>query len=410
MNREATVLNQLIAGSLLIFDKVDNLDLSLLWYELEQDEDIHIEGEAISDIEKYINIENGVISLKEGLTLDTHVGNSFTLGEKLTQIAGPTVSDYCSGLDVEGFTLLKLSQYDNVPVNDLSIMFNSTEIKAIDQLLDSYHLIASWCDNVVYDDYQIISLTFLGKQKLFIYENKKQVEKFKSVLKSMRYDEELLDDFLKAQNLEQTPDQILTLDNFINFCYQYDRCPTKEGATSVRFEKLGNSKDGILDEYGKKQMNEMLSIWDEGHCVYVCHPNDLFVPELITCDNKEIRNINWEDIDVFEMLTVGNYQLFYLPKCSDDFESVLNHLQCDMKISSKNEDNTVVSYLAVVEKYNYNGEDNYLVRGIIRGDNEGYSLAFNPEYQKAIPMSAPDKSQRACGCKTPNVYMKRRWK
>lgn len=400
MNREVIGLNQLIAGSLLIFDKVDNVDLNLLKYELKKVEDIHLEGGDLSDIEKFIDLENGVISLKEGLTLETYIGDSFTLGDKLTQIAGPIISDYCNDLDIEGFTLLKLSQYDNVPTDDLKGRFNSNEIKTIEKLLDSYHLITSWRDDIIYDDYQIISFTFLGKQKLFIYENKSQVEKFKTVLKSMRYNEEIVDDFLKAQDLERTPDQILTLDNFINFCYQYDRCPTKEGVASVNFQKLENNEDG------KKKIEEMLSVRHDGHCIYICHPNDLFVPDLITCDNKEIKNINWDDIDVYELSSVGDYKLFYLPDWEAVFKYVNNHLEHDLKTLLKNKSKSIVSHLAVVEKYNYNGEDNYLVRGIIRRDNEGYSLAFNPEYEKTISSSVCDKSQRFIG----NVYMKKRRK
>lgn len=42
-------------------------------------------------------------------------------------------------------------------------------------------------------------------------------------------------------------------------------------------------------------------------------------------------------------------------------------------------------------------EKGYLTRGIIKGDYEGYSAAFNSEYQKAIPQSVWGKSLRFSG-------------
>ena len=68
----------------------------------------------------------------------------------------------------------------------------------------------------------------------------------------------------------------------------------------------------------------------------------------------------------------------------------------------------VTGHLAIVEKYPFNSCDNYLVRGIIKADPEAVYMAFNPEYEEAIPKSTFEKGLRLGGRETPKVYQKER--
>ena len=141
-------------------------------------------------------------------------------------------------------------------------------------------------------------------------------------------------------------------------------------------------------------------------------PNHIFDgAKLITKDIREIKNINWNDIDIEKMFRINNYGTFILPECNEAFKYVHNRLghQIMREVKKGNKD-TAVSYLAVVEKYRFDYDDYYLIRGIIRGDYEGYSIAFNPEYQKVIPKSIWDKSLRFSGHEVPNIYCLKRKK
>ncbi len=142
------------------------------------------------------------------------------------------------------------------------------------------------------------------------------------------------------------------------------------------------------------------------------HPNHIFAgAKPLTKDVREIKNINWDDIDIEKMLRTNDYGVFIMPECNDAFKYVHNRLghQIMTEIKKGNKENAI-SYLVVVEKYPFDYEDNYLIRGIIRGDYEGYSIAFNPEYQKVIPKSIWDKSLRFSGQEVPSVYCLKRKK
>ena len=156
----------------------------------------------------------------------------------------------------------------------------------------------------------------------------------------------------------------------------------------------------------------MLSVWDDGHCIYICHPNHIFDgAKPITKDVREIKNINWNDIDIEKMFRINDYKTFTLPECNEAFKYVHSRLghQIMQEVKKGNKE-TAVSYLAIVEKYHFDYEDYYLVRGIIRGDYKGYSISFNPEYQKVIPQSVWDKSLRFSGYEVPDTYCLKRKK
>ena len=148
-----------------------------------------------------------------------------------------------------------------------------------------------------------------------------------------------------------------------------------------------------------QEMQNMLDVWDN-HCIYICNPNHLFK------ENKE-----WDNIDINKMLEMNDYEKFLTFDFKEAFKYVHNRLGHAVmeEIKDKGRDNAV-SYLAVVENYLYEGEDNYLVRGIIRGDINGYSLLFNPEYKLAIPKTSAEAVLRIDGNDEylPEVYKKRR--
>lgn len=148
-----------------------------------------------------------------------------------------------------------------------------------------------------------------------------------------------------------------------------------------------------------KTMNNMLEVWDN-HSIYICHPNQIF---------KE--KVEWDNIDINKMFESGNYETFLTFDFKEAFKYVHNRLGKAImeEIKEKGRDNAV-SYLVVVERYSYEGEDNYLVRGLIRGDIKGYSVLFNPEFIKAIPKTTIEATLRIDGDEEylPETYKKRR--
>ena len=210
-----------------------------------------------------------------------------------------------------------------------------------------------------------------------------------------------------TQKLNKSPYNILTISNFLTFCYTYDRNPNKTITNELYFERLKTVPETMLDENGKERMQDMLSVWDDAHCIHICHPNHIF-DNIINKDNRTIDTIDWDNIDIDKMFNKKDYKTFILPSIEDAFRYVHKRLGNEIMTEIKKGNKDVTSYLVVVEKYNIEWDNYYLVRGIIKGDKEGYSLAFNPEYEKVIPKSVWERSMRFSGNIVPEPYTLKR--
>ena len=415
MVKTSLAMEQIIAGALLLgFDRFYSVDITLLVEDfMKKNPSYELKDLDWEYIHKYIKSKNGEITLKDGLTMESYMPeNSSNLRKRLEQIAGARIRKYINALDIEEFVLRKINKHIELSESDIQRLYCDKQQETIKLLDEKGCLTRYWEDDCIYDDYRITKLSNQGKLRLFKIDYAEELTRFIEELKSMRYDTSLLDDFLLKQDLELPVWSILNVEALDNFCKEYDRAHLEVGASSVYYERLKNQKGSIFDENGKKIMQDMLSVWDDGHCIYICHPNHIFDgAKPITKDVREIKNINWNDIDIEKMFRINDYKTFTLPECNEAFKYVHSRLghQIMQEVKKGNKE-TAVSYLAIVEKYHFDYEDYYLVRGIIRGDYKGYSISFNPEYQKVIPQSVWEKSLRFSGYEVPNTYCLKRKK
>lgn len=156
-------------------------------------------------------------------------------------------------------------------------------------------------------------------------------------------------------------------------------------------------KDYLAEENDKSIMQDILSVWDVSHSIQICPFSN--ISNLILEGNKEVR-INWDAINIEDKTSSENYASFYTSECN----RAINYVNDYMFRESK------VDYLVVVEKYNFNYEDNYLIRGIIKLDHNGFLVAFNPEYKKTIPQTIWEKTLRFSGYGVPDIYCLKREK
>lgn len=385
---------ELIAGTLLNFDCISSLDISLLSAQILKDNPNYQLSEIkLESLKDYIEISKGKISLKKGLSFESYIKDkNSTLKEVLEHIAGPHILNFFQNFDIEEFVLRKVDYNSAVKKEDIENMFGKIEQEALKRLEEKRCLITVWNDEIIYEDYEKIKLSVFGKLRLFKSDNKTDIENFIKVLRILRYDTKLLDDFLKTQNLDLLACQILKLANFIDFCKDYDRAIESE-VSPITFTKLKNDKKNILSFSGKRLMLDMLSVWDN-NIVFICNPNHIFTVDI----NEEKSYINWNDIDVEKMFKANDFKMFVTSNCSQASNYVQSRLKQQIQEVKKENKETAVSYLAVIEQYCVDGEYFYLVRGLIRKDVNGYSLAFNPEYEKSL---TPNHD-------TQNVYTKKR--
>lgn len=406
MSKVKLSMEQIVAGALLLnFESMSSIDISLLTEDfLKKNPDYKFTSDDFSYLNKYIQSENEIISLRTGLTMNTYVPeNRSNLRKRLGQIAGARIRKYLETFDMEEFMLRKIKYYSGAVIPNLC----QNEQDELNKLNAKGYLTISGDG-----DSKVISLSSSGMLRLFKIDYTEEIERFSETLKSLRYAPSLLDEFLINQDLRLPVSTILNIKNFEQFLNNYSGTTLEAGVSEVSFERLTRGSESIFDESSKQVIQNMLSVWDDGHCVYICHPNHIFDgAKLITKDVRDIRNVNWDDIDIEKMFRINDYKTFVSPDCGEAFKYVHNRLgnQIMQEVKKGNRE-AAVSYLAIVEKYCLDYENYYLVRGIIKGDSNGYSIVFNPEYQKVIPESIWDKSLRLCGHGVPEAYCVKRKK
>lgn len=99
--------DQLIAGALLKFDSLDNLDISLIIEDFEKKENIKIEN-TFANPQKFFKMyfktfKDGTTKLKDGMSLTDHTNYNCNLGELIQQYAGDIVDNYFKNFNMRKF-------------------------------------------------------------------------------------------------------------------------------------------------------------------------------------------------------------------------------------------------------------------------------------------------------------------
>lgn len=402
---------QMIAAALLLnFDNISSIDISLLIEDFLRKNPGYEFSDVNSEyLNKYIKSENNKISLKNELNMDSYIPeNTSNLQTRLQQIAGTHIRKYLKNFDMEEFMLRKIKYYSGIEVDSFDRLLCKKQQEELNKLDDKGYLTAYWKEDSIYDDYKVIDLSDYGRLRLFKLDYPIELQRFIEELKSLRYDTSILDDFLLKQDLQLPIWKILNTKNLEEFCNEYDRANLEPGVSKVCFKRLKMDEDGMLDENSKELIQNMLSIWDKDHFLYTCNPNDTFSgAKLLTEDVKEIKHVNWNEISVGNMLKSSGCKMFMTPNYKYAYECIEKDLKNQMLENSK-EVIIKPSYLTVVERYYFDSENYFLVRGFIKADNKGYSIAFNPEYQKLVPKNIWEKSLRYSGNGIPEAYCLKR--
>lgn len=133
---------QIVAGLLLKFKKIDNIDFSLIIEDFKSKTKVNICGlwNKAENIGKYVKCEkNGTISLKDDITLDYVIKEeNKTLSEKFLKIAGKEVCDYIDILNIEEYKLEKekaLKENKEKVLNEANVLLISDIQDEYDELI-----------------------------------------------------------------------------------------------------------------------------------------------------------------------------------------------------------------------------------------------------------------------------------
>ena len=227
MKKETITFDELAALSFLKFVKLDENDMTLLIRSIKDIANIEIKD----DSDEYFITSDGNVILEKSYI------EKFTRNvdiELFENISGYITQSYILSLDMQEFVLrkIKLLGPGCVIKDDIFNSFSLIQVRAINKLYQERYIMDYCHKDETYGDYQAIKLTKRGELRLFLIDNQQEVSMFAQHLKDNGYNNMLIESFLITQDLEKKTKEILTLDNFITFCNEFDLNPYIEKSYS----------------------------------------------------------------------------------------------------------------------------------------------------------------------------------
>ncbi len=240
--REKISYESIIAGLLLKFKLIDNVDFSLIVEDFKNLTKTDVCGSWYI-FGKYVKRdENGIISLADGITLDYFIEEeNQTLAEKLLEVAGNKVSDYIKGIDIEKYKAEK----GKILTDNKEKVLNEANVLLISDIQDDYD--------------ELIKYGF------------KNVDYFKSIIRADAY-------FAKK------PEELEKYHLII------------KGNQNVQYCCLGGNVelDTIIDRLGSKKNNIVLTLFRYDYSDYI--ELNTYLSDMINYRNWKVKELTYQGI------------------------------------------------------------------------------------------------------------------
>ncbi len=160
-------------------------------------------------------------------------------------------------------------------------------------------------------------------------------------------------------------------------------------------------KLNYVDISGNRTFGLMWALFDleYDHCILVSHPNDIFASKVVTKEDKDIIDIDWNnvkdysEIDHFifnQYIEKPNVDVTFVGGDYSGYRYIFNRLKSEL---AKSKDNNP-RHLALTHIYHY-GQRIEQVRAIFRATKDGIEVAINPEFIKKYAKEYPELEQFA---------------
>ena len=216
MKKEKISFDEIALLTFLKFGRLDGIDITILKNMVSDRFEVVIDDAT----DNYFVMNDGTIILDSNYI--NKICNNINRG-LIEKIRKMDVYKYLSDMDNSEFILrkIKLMGEGTVLESELDINFCVLQLKLIQHLYNDGYIMEYCHKDKIYGDYDAIKLTKKGDLYLYMRTNKKQIDKFSDLLMKLGCDESLIPSFLIAQDLDENIDEILTVNNFMNFCHEY---------------------------------------------------------------------------------------------------------------------------------------------------------------------------------------------
>ena len=373
--------NELIIGALLSgFDVIYIFDIAMIVEDFKSKNAKYLFKNIESpSLKKIVSIDNDKIKLRSGITLGSLI-DGITVKNFLTNMVSDVVLNYFYNLNINIFTLLKLRKLSYLDDDDMNIILSSNEKVELQRLIDDGMVAFDDTENSIFRKY---SITKRGTIELYKYDHKTEYDDFVLMLRRLRCDLSIIDDYLLEQSFDFPVWSIFSINFLIDFCKEYKRCLFEKGAQELNFQSF-NDESNIFN-------------LNDNETMFFCHPNNIIKGiEPLNGDINYMLHINWDDIDIEKMFLSNEYEEIVV-KDSNFVLKRLNELlsvENNGYINDPNSSN-FSSYKAIIVGVNQGDEVNYKLIGIAEYDFLGLKLAINPDYSSAFALKLKNKHKKS---------------
>lgn len=140
-----------------------------------------------------------------------------------------------------------------------------------------------------------------------------------------------------------------------------------------------------------EKLKALLTIRKEGNIIYICHPKHLFETIVENFNTKELRYVDFDNINVEKMFRLNDFGRYSIVEqiCSKKNNQFTYIMKKASHMIKKYQEEGVYQFsypFVILEEINSQIEEpHYFVRGIVDCNQEGFSIAFNPLAIKFSP-------------------------
>lgn len=214
IKKEKVSFEQIAAGAILKFGKLESGDITLLVREISKFADVDLNDEST---DKYFIMGDGsiLLNLKYAYKFYGEMYDSL-----IELVDGSIVEKYFSKLNMSEFVLKKIKMLGLglVLPDSFKDIFSKRQIEVIDDLYNRGFIENYMHEDSKYGNYEAVKVTKKGELALFYTRNRKSINTFLNVLREVGYNDKFLSDYLLSQNLNLPCGEVLSIDKFTLYC------------------------------------------------------------------------------------------------------------------------------------------------------------------------------------------------
>lgn len=215
MNKELVRIEDLILVSCIMFDRFDSMDVSVLKQMISNDFELVVDDAS----DKYFVINDGSVIVENSYFDEIKSSIDMNL---IKSVKKSNLYKHLKYINIIEFILRKIKLMDNgaLPVTEVEYLF-SHQVELLKNIYkENYITVYTYIDNNYNDDFIALKLTKSGDLYLYLIDNKENIDKFFNMLEELGCNKDIFNTFLLSQDLEKNINEILTINNFMDFCYE----------------------------------------------------------------------------------------------------------------------------------------------------------------------------------------------